>query len=359
MQEGYILLFCKQKITSMEREIFEQNDIVQNILDAYVKFSENIDIEIPDNIDRAILIASGSSYHCARFGADLFGTVAQIEARAIYSSEFLLQDTIAQDENTLYIFITQSGETTDTNRALEKAKEHGVKTLCITNKESSTIWNAADFKVACLAGEENSIAATKSLTSQLLCTTLIVLKFAQNKGKDVSDIIRDLNDIPEIINSACKLRPKIKQMAKFLSKHKTIVLTADGVSYALAKEASLKIKETSYINTSSYILGEFMHGHVAMLNNKRCALIYILNDSLNYNAIKNLNQIKENYHPPICVIGERSNRVKSAFNIDIECAKPIVKTFGQLVIIQLIALEIALKLKRNVDKPHGLNKVVK
>ena len=348
----------KRKKTSMEIEILAQSKITQNIIDAYSP-DDNIYIDIPENITRVILIASGSSYNCARYTAELFGQIAHIEARAIYSSEFLLETTIANNENILYIFITQSGETTDTNSALIKAKEAGVKTLCITNKENSSIWNASEYHIACHAGEEHSIAATKSLTSQLLCATLLVLRFAQSRGLNVTDLIRDLNDIPDVIEKAYLLKNKIRQLAKFLSKYKNVLITADGASYALAKEASLKIKETSYINTSSYILGEFMHGHVAVLNNNKSALIYILNDELAYNATKNLNNIKDNYNPPICIIGNRTNQVKSTYNINIDCSKPIVKTFGLLVIIQLLALEIALKLHKNVDKPHGLNKVVK
>ncbi len=102
-----------------------------------------------------------------------------------------------------------------------------------------------------------------------------------------------------------------------------------------------------------------MHGHVAILNNNKSVLIYILNDNLTYTATKNLNSIKESYNPPICVIGNRTNQVKSTFNINIDCEKPIVKTFCIAIIIQLLALETALKLHRNVDKPKGLKKVVK
>lgn len=351
------MLFNKQKETAMEKEIFEQKEIVQNILDKYSP-DENIYIDIPEGINRIILIASGSSYNCARYGAQLFGQVAKIEAQAIYSSEFLLDETIANTQDILYVFITQSGETTDTNKALLKAKEFNVKTLCITNKENSSIWNASQYHIACLAGEEQSIAATKSLISQLLCITLLVLRFAINENINVSDLIRDLNDLPYIIDQAYNLRDKIKKLAKFLSKYKHVIITADGESYALAKEASLKIKETSYINTTSYILGEFMHGHVAVLNNNKCALIYISNSELSQNAIKNLCKIKQNYNPPICILGERSNQIKTTFNINIDSQKPIIKAFGLLVLIQLLALETALKLKRNVDKPHGLHKVV-
>ncbi len=353
------MLFFKRKKTCMEREILEQSKISQDILDTYITKEGAINIDTPNSINRIIIVASGSSYHCARYAAELFGSISKIEARAVYSSEFLLEETIAHQDGILYIFITQSGETTDTNSALEKAKEFGVKTLCITNKENSTIWNASDYKVACLAGEEKSIAATKSFISQLLCSTLLALKFAQDKGIDIYDYILDLKTVPAYINSTYELKPKIKNLARFLSKYKNIIMTADGHSYALAKEASLKIKETSYLNTTSAILGEFMHGHVAVLNNKNTVLTYILNDSMNYTAIKNLDKIKTSYNPPICIIGNRTNQVKSTYNLNIECEKPIVKTFCIAVMIQLLALETALKLHRNVDKPHGLNKVVK
>ena len=349
----------KREKTSMEQEIFEQSSIAQTILDAYIEQDGNINIAIPEGIKRINLIASGSSYHCAKYTAGLFGKIPKMEARAIYSSEFLLEQTIADSDDILYIFITQSGETTDTNGALKKAKEQGVKTLCITNKMNSSIWNSADYKMLCHAGEEKSIAATKSLTSQLLCATLLVLRFAQDKGIDIIDYVKEVKTIPDIIETAYSLHPKIKQFARFLSKYKNITMAADGDSYALAKEASLKVKETSYINTISYILGEFMHGHVAVLNNKRSAVVYIVNDNITYSAIKNLNKIKENYNPPICVIGNTTNQVKTTYNINIDCSSPMVKTFGILVIIQILTLEIALKLKRNVDKPHGLNKVVK
>ena len=349
----------KKKKSCMESEIYEQSGITQIILDAYLGKNGEINIDVPKDINRIIIVASGSSYHCARYAADLFGSIPKIEACAVYSSEFPLEDTIAHADGILYIFITQSGETSDTNRALEKAKEFGVKTLCITNKENSTIWNASDYQIACHAGEEKSIAATKSFISQLLCSTLLALKFAQDKGIDIYDYILDLKTIPSFVSTTLEMQPKIKQLARFLAKYKHIIITADGHSYALAKEAALKIKETSYLNTTSAILGEFMHGHVAVLNNRSSVLIYILNDNLTYTASKNLEKIKEDYNPPIFVIGNRTNHVKSTYNLNIDCEKPMVKTFCIAVMIQILALETALKLHRDVDKPHGLNKVVK
>lgn len=349
-------MFFKRKKSSMEQEIFEQANILENLLRNYVE--NDIKLNIPTDIEKIVLVASGSSYHCARYAADLFGNIAQIEARAIYSSEFLLKSTVPHDNDILYVFITQSGETSDTNSALKKAKEYNMKTLSITNKKGSTIWEASDFQIDCLAGEEKSIAATKSLTTQMLCCTLLVLKFAQNKGIEVSNYLQDLNLLPQMVEETYKIQPKIKAIAKRLAKFKNIIITADGISYAIAKEASLKIKETSYINVYSNILGEFMHGHVAILNHKS-AMIHISVDELSYTAIKNLNKIKEDYNPPLFIIGSSNEKIKSKAHIDIECESKIVKSFCLIVLVQILALEIATVLRKNVDKPHGLNKVVK
>ncbi len=352
------MFFKENKKSSMEQEIFEQAAVLENLLKTHVNDNNYILFDIPTDISKIVIVASGSSYHCARYAADLFGNVAGMEARAIYSSEFLLKSAVPHDNDILYVFITQSGETSDTNSALRKAKEFGMRTLCITNKKDSTIWQASDFKIDCCAGEEKSIAATKSLTTQMLCCTLLVLKYAAHKGIDIAGYLAELNRLSEAVNDTYKLHPKIKDMAKFLAKFKNIVITADGISYAIAKEASLKIKETSYINVYSNILGEFMHGHVAILNHKP-AMIHISVNDLSYTAIKNLNKIEEDYNPPLCVIGCSNEKIKTKFNININCESDIVKCFCIVVIIQLLALETAQCLHRNVDKPHGLNKVVK
>lgn len=344
--------------SSMEAEIYQQPKILELILKNYVAPDGYIILNTPTKIDKIILVASGSSYHCARLAAEVFGEIAEIEARAIYSSEFLLKKVVPHDKNVLYIFITQSGETTDTLSALNKAKQLNVRTMCITNKENSTAWQTADYRINCHAGEEKSIASTKALTAQTLCLYLLALKYAQIKEIDVSKHLQQLKKLPEIIEASLDLEEKVKPLARFLSKYKNILITADGVSYALAKEACLKIKETSYINVMSHILGEFMHGHLAVLNNKKSVLVYVSSEELSYSTIKNLEKIKKEYNPPICIIGTSSDRINSTFNVDLEIEDEFLKIFSNLIIIQLLALKIAEKLNKNVDKPKGLKKIV-
>ncbi len=355
------MLFFKKPQTNMELEIIEQTKIIPYILMKYINpESGEIKIDLPQNIRKIVLVASGSSYHCARFAVDLLEKFSGIESRAIYSSEFLLKNVVPHDENTLYIFITQSGETSDTVKSVEKVKKTAnLATLCITNNEDSTIWKMCDYKVACFAGKEQGIAATKSFTAQMLCLILISLKLVENiHGQEATKMYKEsLFHLPAVLEKALAKREEIKKLAKILSKENIIIMTADGISYSLAKEAALKTKETSYKNISAAILGEFMHGHVAVLNNKS-TLIYIAVDKIPERSIANLNKIKADYNPRLIVIGPSSDEIKPDYNIHIESENEIQQMFADVVVLQQLALEVALKLKRNVDHPKGLHKVV-
>lgn len=355
-------MFGKKIQTNMESEIIEQKKIIPYILMRYINpETSEIKINLPKDITKIVLVASGSSYHCARFAVDLLEKFSGIESRAIYSSEFLLKSVIPHDKNTLYIFITQSGETTDTLKSVEKVKAcSDLATLCITNNEESTIWGLCDYKVACFAGTENGIAATKSFTSQMLCLILISLKLVENvHGMEATKLYKEsLIHLPIILEKALARRQEIKKLAKILSKENTIIITADGISYSLAKEAALKTKETSYKNITAAILGEFMHGHVAVLNNKS-TLVYIAVDKIAERSISNLNKIKKDYNPNLVVIGPCPKELEPNYNIYIECENEIQQMFANVLICQQLALEIALALKRNVDHPKGLQKVVK
>lgn len=356
-------MFQKNSKTNMESEILEQKTIIPYILMKYIN-PENGDIKIdlPQNITKIVLVASGSSYHCARFAVDLLEKISKIETRAIYSSEFLLKSVIPHDENTLYIFITQSGETGDTVKAAQRVKETtSLPALCITNSENSTIWNMCDYKVACFAGKENGIAATKSFTAQMLCLILISLKLVEilhHSNSQTKVYKESLNYLPIIIERALNKREEIKKLAKIIAKEKLVVITADGISYSLAKEAALKIKETSYKNISAAILGEFMHGHVAVLNNP-ATLIYIAVDNISARSVFNLNKIKDDYNPRLVIIGPADAGINPDININVECDNEIQQMFANVIVCQQLALETALKLKRNVDHPKGLTKVLK
>ena len=349
--------FITSKKTCMDLEVHEQPAVLGKILEEYIAEDGKITLELPNDIEDIVLVASGSSYHCARFGADLFGEVSDISARAIYSSEFLLKPKAPASEKTLYVFITQSGETSDTLRAAKRAKQLNMRTACITNNSKSTMNSISDFPVNCCAGVEKSIAATKSFTAQMLCVYIMALKFAQLKGVDISERVEKIKTLPEVILQTFDMQKKIQQFAGMLKKEKSFIITADGISYAIAKEAALKIKETSYLNVTAVILGEFMHGHVAVLNNKM-PLIYVSATGVSYSAATNLEKIKKDYNPPIYIIGPSHERITPNFNITIDNEDSVLRMFSNVVAIQMLALEVAKKLGRDVDKPKGLVKVV-
>ena len=352
----------KAKKTAMESEILEQPKVIKNLIDKY----KDAELNLPENVEKIILVASGSSYHCARFSADLLGNIAGIEARAIYSSEFNLKTVFPHDKNTLYVFITQSGETKDTVEALKRVNQgfvdkncerYYLDTLAITNCEGSTIWKNSKYQINCYAGEENSIAATKSFTAEMFCVLMAALVLTKRKGQNINSYLDSLEKLPEVIESTLELRKQIKQIAGKLAHKKYIVVTADGISYSIAKETALKIKETSYKNVNAIYLGEFMHGHVAVLNNKS-SLIYISVNNIANSAVENLQKIKKDYNPQLFVIGKHSKAIPFDYSISKDCDNDIHQMFSNVVIIQLIAFEIAKKLKRNIDKPKGLHKVV-
>ena len=348
-----------QKLKSiMQKEIFEQPSVVQKLLSLYVTEDDKIKIALPEKIENIVISASGSSYNCAAVAAPLFKEMVGIPCEYEYSSEFILQKKHFVTPKTLYIFISQSGETSDTLHALDIIKELGGMTMCITNAKNSTLWNNCDYKVLSDAGVEKSIASTKALCAQLLCMIFIILKIKQSRNEDLFIDLRALRRLPLYLERIIGNVDKINNAAKFVSKYKNIIILGNKNYYPVAKEGALKIKETSYINVMAYPFGEFMHGHVAVLNQK-AIVIAIIDDENEISARRNIQKIKNDYSPQIVCITSVQSADCGDLNIYIKTSKKIKAIFGSLITLQLIACEIASLLKRNPDEPKGLKKVVK
>lgn len=352
-------MFSKDVRTNMEKEIFEQPDTVRNLLKKYLNKNGTVNIELPENIKRVALIASGSSYHSATIAANYLRDNVHCYAQSYYASEFSLLDNVDVDNETLYIFISQSGETADTNKSLDLVKIKTDKTLAITNTKNSTLYNNAKYKILLHAGTEKSIASTKAMCAQLFCLFLIAVKIMQQREIPANSLIDELQAIPSLIEKTYCNHEKIKEFSKKFSQYENAAVLASGMFYPLAKEGALKIKETSYINTTAYPTGEFLHGHIAILN-KKCAVISIVN---NFNVdftIKVLEKIRENYSTDSLIISAfQLNLKKNENSICVNAYKDVEFLFVTLVVFQLLAFETALYLGRNIDKPSGLTKVVK
>ena len=347
------------KKSSMEKEIFQQSDIIFELIRKYVKKDYSINIDIPENVLKIALIASGSSYHSATIAANFLREKVHCEAQSYYASEVALAESFDVDSSTLYIFISQSGETSDTNKALDRIKIKTDKTLAVTNTKNSTLFNNTKYKLLTCAGIEKSIASTKAMSAQLFCLLLIAAKIMQQKELPARTFVEELLCVPEYIKETFLKRSEIKKYSKILANYENAAILASGMFYPLAKEGALKIKETSYINTTAYPTGEFLHGHIAILN-KKCAVIAIVNNQNIQFTLDVLNKINKEYNTDSLILSAfpLPNIVNNDL-IYIQSSVDIDFLFSALVIFQLLAFETASFFKRNVDKPDGLEKVVK
>ena len=341
----------------MEFEINSQGVILENLINKYIK-NYCVLMDIPLEIKRVVIIASGSSYNAALLGKYFFENIANIEASCEFASEFIYSKFDNFDKNALYIFISQSGKSADTLGAFRKVKEKGVKTLCITNNENSPMYLEGDFKFNIQAGVENAIAATKTFSASVMMLWLIACKAAQNKHINISSEIENVYILGKNIDSALKNIDNIDVAAKYISKIKDFSIAGYNAYFPLAREAALKIKETSYINTSSYPLGEFVHGHFALLNKSKVFLCFITDDCSEY-ELKLLKKITSTYKTKAIIVSDIYEDYEGDLLIKIpKSPSKIATIINLIVLIQLLALKVALLLKRDVDKPIGLNKVV-
>ena len=303
------------------------------------------------------LIASGSSYHSAAIIANFLRQYAHCDAQSYYASEVSLASNFDVDTDTLYIFISQSGETSDTNNSLNKIRQKTDKTLSITNTKNSTLYKNTKYKVLTYAGVEKAIASTKAMSAQMFCLFLISAKIMQQKELPVIEIVDELLNVPEYINSAFHKADLIRQYSKSLVNYDNAAILASGMFYPLAKEGALKIKETAYINTTAYPTGEFLHGHIAILN-KKCAVITLVNNLNAQFTIDVLNKINMSYKTDVLIVTALPLSQLSLSNVIHIPAQSDIN-FSSLVILQLLAYHSALLLDRNIDNPEGLEKIVK
>lgn len=341
----------------MESEINSQGTLIENLINRYI-INYCVLMDIPLDIKRVVFVASGSSYNAGIFGKYFFENIAQIPASVEYASEIINAPYCEFEKDTLFIFLSQSGLSVDTVEAMRKIKESGAKTLSVTNNLNSIIYNIADYRFYIDAGREYAIAATKTFSLTVVMLWLIALKAAQNKHLNVADETKEIYLIKKNIENSIKHLDNLDLAAKMLSKTSGFAIFGLSYNYALSLEAALKIRETSYINTSAYPIGEFVHGHYALLNKTKTFLAFLTSDSTKY-ELDLLKKILKTYKCKSIVASD----VYEDYDCDVllkfqKGNSRIATIVNMIIMVQLLALKIAIKLKRNVDKPEGLVKVV-
>lgn len=342
----------------MQKEIFEEPAVIKKLTETYITPDGEINIDLPEKISNIVIVASGSSYNCAAIASPLVIEYADIPCDCEYSSEFVLQKKHFLTPDSLYIFVSQSGETSDTLNAIKAIKKEGVKTLCITNAKDSSMWKLCDYQILSDAGEEKSIASTKALCAQIFCSILVILKILSQRGADISGQINTMRRLCTYLERIIMDSDKIKDAAKTVAKYENISILGNKNYYPVAKEGALKMKETCYLNVMAYPFGEFMHGHVAVLNQTSIVIAIIDEENAAF-AQRNLEKIRKNYNPKIVCITSVQDVKAGDINIYIKTKRKTKAIFGSLLTLQLIACTMAGILDKNPDSPKGLTKVVK
>lgn len=342
----------------MEDEIKSQGLFIESLVNRYI-INYCVLMDIPLDVKRVSIIASGSSYNAGLFGKYFLENIANTKAEVDFASDIINSTFNDFSSDVLYILISQSGNSYDTVEAMEKIKRSGAKVLCITNNLNSTLHEKSDYKFYLDVGTEDAIAATKTYSATVIMLWLIALKIAQNKHIDIGEETKNIYSIRQSIDSVVSDTDNLDYAAKFLSKQKSISITGFGLFYPLSRETSLKIKETSYINSASYPMGEFIHGHFAVLNESNVLLTFITNDACK-KELELLNKILKTYKTKTILISDSYEDYDSEILIKIPKGQSKIATLMNMIVtVQLLALKTAINLKRDVDRPKGLVKVVK
>ncbi len=339
----------------MLKEIFEQPRALDSTLHSLL--SRN---DMDFDFERITIVACGTSYHAGLVGKYLIEDLLQIPVDVYYASEYRYRPDVVEDS--LAIFITQSGETADTIAAARKAKVSGNETLAITNVVGSSITSYVDRVLYTNAGPEIGVAATKTFTAQLLALEYFAIRAGESMGKlsvsQVRNFINSLRKIPLYVENTLNLNDIIENEAKKIHKNKDMFFIGRSMNYPIALEGALKMKEISYIHAEGYPAGELKHGPLALIE-KGIPVIALVPEDITYH--KMLSNIKEVSARNAYVIGVSSNMDVGKYVdtlIKVPETEPYLSPFVNVVVLQLLAYHAARLLGRDIDKPRNLAKSV-
>ena len=336
----------------MIKEINEQATAVRNTLTQKENIQEIID-DI-DDIQRICFVSCGTSYHASLTGKYLIESLAGIPTDVILASEFKYSANTLNDK-TLVIFISQSGETADSLKALDVANETS-KTLGIVNVAGSSITRRAQYVIQTQAGPEIGVAATKTYVAQLTAIYLFSALISKN-----AELLKELEKVPDFIDEALQDVEYIKDISKRYNFADDFFYLGRGYSYPTALEGALKLKEITYIHGEGYAAGELKHGPLALID-EGIPVVVVIPPGDNYKkTMSNLEEVKSRgaYVLAIGSADDESLKAKAndviAINGDV---KEIIAPLVYIVPLQLIAYYITLEKGHDPDKPKNLAKCV-
>lgn len=356
----------------MLKEIYEQPEAIKhtmlgriNLDRGYVDFSqEGLNKEFLEEVNRIFIVACGTSYHAGLVGKYLLERALKIPVEVDIASEFRYREPLL-NQNTLFIAISQSGETADTLASLRLAKANKARVLSICNVVGSTIARESDVVLYTKAGPEISVASTKAFSTQVI--TLVLLSFYLRNlllgENDFSDKLEYLIRLPSQMKIFIeKIHLRVREIANRWYQISNCLYLGRNILYPIALEGALKLKEISYVHAEGYAAGEMKHGPIALIEERFPTIVLAAKetDSVYEKTLSNAEEVKSRRGPIISVITEGSEEFKKISQDYLE----IPLTFYELLPIfyviplQLLAYEIATLRGCDVDKPRNLAKSV-
>jgi len=350
-----------------EKEIFEIPSILENVFSWRINFeekmihNETLDALAEEDIEKICIVASGSSLYAWSVGGYFFRKYAWIPCETIISSEFL-SDIFLPESKTLYVFLSQSGETADVRESMKIVKAKGCKTFGIVNVVGSTIARMSDAGLYSHAGIEVWVASTKNVIAQVGVLLLMSMSFGSKRNlqiNEIRDIISELRTLPDRIQEVCMKAPHIRKISEKYAEYKHFFVLGRNMMYPVASEASLKIKELSYIHSEAYSAWELKHGPLALVSSDFPTIVFNPTGKHYYKTLSNIEEVKARDGRVLGFISKNDDH-KDVYTDTVELpdTSELLSVFTLLTASYLFALYIAETLGRDVDKPRNLAKSV-
>lgn len=359
----------------MLKEIYEQPEAIKqtisqaldgnNLRDDFLKNSE-ADF---NKIQSVQIIACGTSYHSGMIAKYWFEQLIGVPCQVEIASEFRYRTPVIV-ENTLYICISQSGETADTLAALRetqkraKANNIDIQTLTICNVATSSMVRETDHHLLTLAGPEIGVASTKAFTTQLAALMLLILKIGQVKQRIspalIEEITRELWHSPKVILDTLKNDPEILRLSELFVEKNHCLFLGRGTNYPIALEGALKLKEISYIHAEGYAAGELKHGPLALVDNEMPIVILAPNDEMLDKLKSNMEEVQARGGELFVFADENSGVVEKERQhvVQIPAVNEWLAPIVYSVPVQLLSYHVAVLRGTDVDQPRNLAKSV-
>ncbi len=319
--------------------------------------------EIIKDINNIFIVACGTSYHAAMVGKYILEDIAKIPVEVDIASEFRYRNPIISNKS-LFIAITQSGETADTLAAMRLARQSGAMVLSICNVIGSTASRESDFVFYTHSGPEIGVASTKAFSTQIVALYLLAIAIGKIKGnlqiKEAIRFIEDLLHLPAKVEESLELEDEIKALAKNIFKSKDLLYMGRGINYPIALEGALKLKEISYIHAEGYAAGEMKHGPIALIDEELPVVFLVQSGRLLEKILSNMEEVSSRGGIIIAITSTDDVSIKrlAKYYIKISESNDYLNPILFTIPLQLIAYHIAVLRGCDVDQPRNLAKSV-